>query len=89
MKGKRFANTLWVKIAGWVSVIVLIMLNMYNLPTSILGFFGDNPSDSETLLSNIIAYSAIVGILALLAWVLYDLHKTNLEFSHQAEAEKL
>ncbi|CAH1857037.1 Nramp family divalent metal transporter [Convivina intestini] len=88
MQGKRFANALWVKIAGWVSVIVLIMLNMYNLPTSILGFFGDNPSDGETLLSNIIAYSAIVGILALLAWVLYDLHKTNLEFSCQAEAEK-
>lgn len=75
--GERFANSLWVKIAGWISVIALTALNMKGLPDSIASFYGDHPSAAQLQQANIIAYTAIVLILALLVWTVIDMHKTH------------
>lgn len=75
--GKRFANSLWVKIAGWVSVISLTFLNMKGLPDSIASFYGDHPSSAQIQQANIIAYIAIVIILLLLAWTVIDMYRNN------------
>lgn len=90
--GQRFKNSLWVKVLGWFSVIALTFLNLKGLPDSILGFFGDNPSTAEQNLSSIIANILIVGILALLAWTIYDLYRGNKRYAaklaaHQTESE--
>ena len=90
--GKRFKNSLWVKVLGWFSVIALTLLNLKGLPDSILGFFGDNPSATEQSLSSIIANILIVAILALLAWTIYDLYRGNKRYAaklaaHQTESE--
>lgn len=90
--GQRFKNSLWVKVLGWFSVIALTCLNLKGLPDSILGFFGDNPSTAEQNLSSIIANILIVGILALLAWTIYDLYRGNKRYAaklaaHQTESE--
>ena len=90
--GKRFKNSLWVKVLGWFSVIALTLLNLKGLPDSILGFFGDNPSAAEQSLSSIIANILIIAILALLAWTIYDLYRGNKRYAaklaaHQTESE--
>jgi manganese transport protein len=85
MRGERFANALWVKILGWVSVIALTALNMKGLPDSIAGFFGDNPTASQITLANTIAYVLIVGIIALIIWTIIDMRKTSHEILKRAE----
>ncbi|KRM71187.1 Nramp family divalent metal transporter [Lacticaseibacillus brantae] len=79
--GDRFKNSLWVKIAGWVSVISLTGLNMKSLPDAITGFFGDNPSAGTVNMAHIIAYILIVAVLALLAWTVYDLYRGNKRYA--------
>lgn len=89
MRGKRFVNSLWVKVAGWASVIALTFLNLYGLPSQIVSFFGDNPTPAQTDMGNGIAYILIVLVLALLAWVMWDLYKSNKRFMREHEnAEK-
>ena len=73
-------------------VIALTFLNLKGLPDSILGFFGDNPSTAEQNLSSIIANILIIGILALLAWTIYDLYRGNKRYAaklaaHQTESD--
>ncbi len=77
MKGQRFANNIWVKIAGWFSVIALTALNMKGLPDSIAGFYGDNPTAAQISTANTIAYVLIFLILALLIWTVFDMRRTN------------
>ncbi|WP_056998394.1 Nramp family divalent metal transporter [Fructilactobacillus fructivorans] len=89
MRGKRFVNSLWVKVAGWASVIALTFLNLYGLPSQIVSFFGDNPTPAQTDMGNGIAYILIVLVLALLAWAMWDLYKSNKRFMREHEnAEK-
>ncbi|MCF6515280.1 Mn(2+) uptake NRAMP transporter MntH [Lactobacillus sp. S2-2] len=83
--GERFKNKLWIQILGWISVVGLTYLNFKGLPGAILGFFGDHPTSGQVSLSNTIATIAIVLILLLLAWVVYDLYKSNRKFE---ESEK-
>jgi manganese transport protein len=75
--GKRFANSLWVKVAGWFSVISLTYLNMKGLPDSIASFYGDHPSSVQIQHANIIAYISIAVVLALLSWTVIDMYLNN------------
>lgn len=86
--GKRFKNSLWVKTLGWISVLVLTFLNFKGMPDAILGFFGDNPTASEVQLSNGIAYTLIVLIIALLLWTMYELYKGDKEYAKQHNSKK-
>ncbi|SKA03477.1 manganese transport protein [Fructilactobacillus lindneri DSM 20690 = JCM 11027] len=88
MHGKRFANSLWVKVAGWVSVFLLVFLDIYNMPSAVQGFFGDNPTAQQINTANIIAWTTNVLIFALLAWVLYDIHKSDREFAKKVADEE-
>ncbi|KRM32705.1 NRAMP family Mn2+ Fe2+ transporter-like protein [Agrilactobacillus composti DSM 18527 = JCM 14202] len=87
--GKRFKNNILVKFFGWVSVISLTFLNMKGLPDSIEGFFGDNPTKSQTLTADIIAYILIAAVLALLVWTIIELHRGNKRLEEKVAADKL
>lgn len=69
--GKRFKNSTWVKVCGWISVIGLTVLNMINLPDSFAAFV----SAKYVTEAHVAAYIAIVLIILLLIWCLYDLYK--------------
>ena len=84
--GKRFKNSLWVSVLGWVSVIGLTYLNMIGLPDQIQAFFGDNPTAGQVQLANIIAYILIAGVLSLLAWTTYDLYRGNKRYAAKVQA---
>ncbi|WP_395320226.1 Nramp family divalent metal transporter [Fructilactobacillus frigidiflavus] len=88
MRGKRFSNALWIKAAGWISVVTLIFLNLYNMPSAVAGFFGDDITASQTHLANVIAYTTDFLVLALLAWVLYDIYKSNKAFTEEEKTGK-
>ncbi|MCK8624573.1 Nramp family divalent metal transporter [Apilactobacillus xinyiensis] len=81
--GERFKNRMWVKVCGWLSVIVLTFLNLLNMPDSITGFFGDNPTASQQHAGTIIAYIIDVLILALLVWTLVELHRGNKRYAEE------
>ena len=49
--GERFKNSLWVKVLGWLSVLVLTILDFKGLPDAVAGFFGDDPSVRSTSIS--------------------------------------
>lgn len=72
--GKRFKNSLWVKILGWFSVLLLIFLNLYNMQDSVAGFFGDNPTAAQNAMAGHIALVINILIVALLVWTLVELH---------------
>lgn len=88
--GKRFKNSMWVKVCGWVSVIGLTYLNMLGLPDAFAGFLGDGASASQISTAHIFAYITIVLVLALLAWCTYDLYRGNqrLAKAHRDHAEE-
>ncbi|KRM79739.1 manganese transport protein mntH [Fructilactobacillus sanfranciscensis DSM 20451] len=88
MRGKRFANAMWIKIAGWISVVTLIFLNLYNMPSTVAGFFGDDITASQTHMANTIAYTTDFLVLALLIWVLYDIYKSNKAFTEEEKVGK-
>ncbi len=71
--GKQFKNSMWVKICGWISVIGLTILNMINMPSSFAAFVGAG----QIGIAHIAAYITIGLIIALLAWCLYDMHRSN------------
>ena len=68
----EFRNTGWVKVCGWLSVISLTFLNLYNLPNTFESFGIWQKSTSDLL-----AWIAIVVIIMLLAWTIYDMYKGN------------
>ena len=74
-----------VKIVGWISVISLTFLNLKGLPDSILGFFGQNPTVSETHMANTIAAILIVAILALLIWIIVDFTRANRNIAKESK----
>lgn len=75
--GDRFKNSWIIRLLGWISVIGLTYLNLIGLPGQIEGFFGDNASKTDLIIADSIAYFAIVIVLLLLAWTVYDLYKGN------------
>lgn len=84
--GHRFKNRLIVQILGWFSVVSLTYLNLRGLPSAIQGFFGDSPTSGEIQLANGIAYFLIAGVLALLAWTITDLYKSNKRYEESLKA---
>lgn len=83
--GGRFRNNLMVRILGWLSVISLTFLNLRGLPDSIQGFFGDHPSTTEIVTANTIAYLLIAGVMALLAWTIWDMYQGNKRYLAKKE----
>lgn len=59
----EFKNSLWVNICGWISVLALTFLNLYNLPQTYEGFGIWSKTTSDVL-----AWITIIVILALLIW---------------------
>ena len=84
--GNRFKNSLWIKCLGWFSVILLTGLNLYNMPASILGFFGSAPSAGDTTVATIIAWALNIAIVALLAWTIFELHRSAKQMAADAAA---
>ncbi len=75
--GDRFKNTLWVKLLGWISVLVLIYLNAINMPGAVAGFISDNPTAAQNAEAGLIANIINAVILALLVWTLVELYLGN------------
>lgn len=72
----EFKNRPWVKICGWVSVIALTFLNLYNLPATYEGFGVWSKGTSDVL-----AYITIIVILVLLAWTCVELYRGDKRFA--------
>ncbi|WP_283680369.1 Nramp family divalent metal transporter [Lentilactobacillus sp. Marseille-Q4993] len=83
--GNRFKNSRIVNGLGWISVVALTFLNLKGLPDNIEGFFGDNATAAQLHLADNIAYVLIFLIIALLAWKIYDLYKSNKKFRLQTQ----
>ncbi|MCT3583188.1 divalent metal cation transporter [Levilactobacillus brevis] len=79
--GERFKNSTWVKWLGWLSVLTLTGLNLYNMPASIQVFYGDGITASETMTADVIAWTLNAAIIALLVWTIYELRKGNRRLS--------
>lgn len=65
-------NNLIIKFLGWISVIALTYLNLIGLPNQIDSFLPNNLS-----LSHFIAGLLIVGVILLLIWTIFELHRGN------------
>jgi len=85
--GKRFKNSLWIKILGWISVLSLTGLNLINMPASVQGFYGDGITASQTAIANSIAYGLDAAILALLVWTIWELHLGSQRLEAQLAAD--
>jgi len=86
--GKRFKNTLWVKILGWISVLALTYLNLINMPASIQGFYGDAITASQKVFANDLAYVLDAAIVAMLIWTVLELHRGSKRVAAQLRAEQ-
>ena len=64
----EFRNHVITRILGWISVLALTFLNLYNLPQTYEGFGIWNKATSDTL-----AWITIVIILALLIWTCVEM----------------
>ncbi|UIF28598.1 Nramp family divalent metal transporter [Levilactobacillus brevis] len=84
--GQRFKNSWWIKGLGWFSVLLLTGLNLYNMPASILAFFGNTPSASDTTMATVIAWGLNLAIIVLLAWTVYELHRSAKQMTADAAA---
>ncbi|MRG82883.1 Mn(2+) uptake NRAMP transporter MntH [Lactobacillus reuteri] len=76
----EFKNSGWVKVCGWISVIALTFLNLYNLPATYEGFgiWAKGTSD-------VLAYITIIVILALLIWTCVELYKGDKRFAAEGK----
>lgn len=77
----QFKNSLWVRVLGWISVIGLTFLNLYNLPQTYEGF-----GIWSKGLSDVLAWISIVVIVVLLAWTCFELIRGDRRLA--AEREK-
>ena len=77
----QFKNSLWVRVLGWISVIGLTFLNLYNLPQTYEGF-----GIWSKGLSDVLAWISIVVIVVLLAWTCFELIRGDRRLA--AEHEK-
>ena len=76
----EFKNRGWVKVCGWISVVALTFLNLYNLPSTYEGFDIWSKSTSDVL-----AYITIVIILVLLAWTCVELYRGDKRFAAEGK----
>lgn len=80
-----FKNSLWVKICGWIAIIILTFLNIIGLPDQMVAFFSDNPTKSEIMLGHQVAYVIIALTIILLLWTIIELYHSN---KHLEEKKK-
>lgn len=64
----EFANNYFISILGWSSSLILIFLNLYNLPGTFVAFNLCNPA-----LAKAVAYLIIAIILFLLVWTCVEM----------------
>ena len=76
----EFKNRGWVKVCGWISVIALTFLNLYNLPSTYEGFDIWSKGTSDVL-----AYITIIIILVLLAWTCAELYRGDKRFAAEGK----
>lgn len=82
----RFKNSWIIKTLGWISVVALTYLNMKGLPGQFEGFLGDNASKGQVAMADNLSYIVIFLVLVLLAWMIWDIHKTNKKLQAKFEA---
>ena len=80
MTNSEVKNRGWVKVCGWISVIALTFLNLYNLPATYEGFGIWSKGTSDVL-----AYITIIVILALLIWTCVELYKGDKRFAAEGK----
>lgn len=78
----EFLNNKAVKFFGWVSVIALTFLNLYNMPQTFEGFGVWNKH-----LADIFAYITIVFVLVLLAWTIIEYKQGEKRFLAEQQKE--
>ena len=78
----EFRNNKAVKFFGWVSVIALTFLNLYNMPQTFEGFGVWNKH-----LADIFAYITIVFVLVLLAWTIIEYKQGEKRFLAEQQKE--
>lgn len=86
--GERFKNSWIIKSLGWISVLSLTYLNLISLPNQIQAFFGDHPNAMQVSIANDIAYVLIAAVLALMCWMIWELHKGNKRFEKELALRK-
>ena len=64
----EFANSYVVSVLGWSSLLILIFLNLYNLPETFVTFNFCNPD-----LAKVVAYLIIAIIMFLLVWTCVEM----------------
>ena len=74
----EFKNNRAVKFFGWVSILLLTFLNLYNMPSTIEGFGLWKKGTSD-----VIAWIIIVAIVALLLWTCYEFRSGEKRFREQ------
>ena len=84
----QFRNSLWVKIAGWISVVALIFLNLQGLPDQMTAFFSDSPTPHQVWLGHISADIIGTLIVLLLIWVIAELWASNRRIRRSQANEK-
>src|SRR5699024_7404216 len=87
-KMAQFRNRLWVKIAGWISVIALIFLSLQGLWDQMTAFFSDNPTPHQFWLGHISADIIGTLIVLLLIWVIAELWASNRRIRRSQANEK-
>lgn len=83
----EFKNVLWVKVLGWISVVTLTYLNLSGLPDQMVAFFSDSPTPQQQAIGTDVAYIVGALILGLLAWVIFELHKSNRKLTATKELD--
>ncbi|QLL70928.1 Nramp family divalent metal transporter [Lactobacillus sp. 3B(2020)] len=77
----EFKNATWTRWLGWISVIGLTFLNLMNLPSTFEGFGVWKKGTADLL-----AYLAIIIIIALLTWTVVELYHGNKRFAKEHQA---
>lgn len=74
----QFRNNKAVKFFGWLSILLLTFLNLYNMPQTFEGFGVWKKGTADTL-----AWITIVVILALLLWTVYEFRTGEKRFEQE------
>lgn len=61
---------------------------MKGLPGQFEAFLGDNASKGQVAMADNLSYVVIFLVLALLAWMIWDIHKTNKKLQAKFEAAR-
>lgn len=77
----EFKNAMWTKVLGWISVILLTFLNLYNMPSTFEGFEIWSKGTAD-----ILAWLTVIAILLLLVWTSIELYRGDKRFATERHA---